>query len=311
MPIKVEKDIGDQVPLLVAGWPGMGNVGIGAADYLRRKLNAELCARLDVSRYFSPESVDVEMGIGRIPHPPAHDLYYVKTPPVLIFEGETQPGGPAAVGIADELLDYAQHHGVQTVYTGAAFAMPASFRDPVKVYGVATDNQLKSVFSRYDVEPMSEGRISGLNGLLLGLAGLRGMGAVCFLATMPHYAVQLTNPKASKAIVQVFTRILNTSVDLAEIDALIEQTDHLLSEFESRVEAAFQALKEQAAGGDEPAESEEQPEPHVIMQRIEKLFDVVEHDRSQASMLKQELDRWGLFKLYEDRFLDLFDRNHK
>jgi hypothetical protein len=42
------------------------------------------------------------------------------------------------------------------------------------------------------------------------------------------------------------------------------------------------------------------------MERIEKLFLEARLDRSKAIVLKNELDRWDLYKNYEDRFLDLF-----
>jgi hypothetical protein len=42
--------------------------------------------------------------------------------------------------------------------------------------------------------------------------------------------------------------------------------------------------------------------------RIEQLFDDSARDRSKAFELKQELDRLGVFKDYEDRFLDLFKK---
>ncbi len=42
--------------------------------------------------------------------------------------------------------------------------------------------------------------------------------------------------------------------------------------------------------------------------RIEQLFAQAARDRSKAFELKHELDRLGLFKEYEDRFLDLFTK---
>lgn len=311
MAIKELTTIPKHVPVLLAGWPGMGNVGIGAADYMRRKLDGKACARIDVTRYCFPDSVEVEAGIGRIPAPPAHNIYLVSDPPFFVFESETQVGGEAGVNIANELLDFAQEHEVSTVYTGAAFAMAVSCHEPVRVFGAATDDRLKQTFSRYGVEPLAEGRISGLNGLLLGLAGSRNLPAACFLATMPHYAVQTPNPKASRAVVQVFERILNTSVNMAEIDEAIAETDRVLGEFESRVNAAIEAFKQQAEQSESREDEERRPEPHEIMDRIERLFETVQRDRSKAGLLKEELDRWGLFNLYEDRFLDLFDKNRK
>jgi hypothetical protein len=43
-------------------------------------------------------------------------------------------------------------------------------------------------------------------------------------------------------------------------------------------------------------------------QRLEGLFQEAARDRSKAFELKQELDRLGVFKEYEDRFLDLFKK---
>lgn len=43
------------------------------------------------------------------------------------------------------------------------------------------------------------------------------------------------------------------------------------------------------------------------MDKIEKMFNAAEKDKSKAQTLKIELDKWGLYKLYEDRFLDLFE----
>ncbi len=56
-----------------------------------------------------------------------------------------------------------------------------------------------------------------------------------------------------------------------------------------------------------------EPEPTLGIprggaQRIERLFVEVERGESEPAALKQELDRWGLFSRYEDRFLALFRR---
>jgi len=308
------QELTTRVPVLIAGWPGMGQVGVGAAEYLRRKLKATLFAKIDVAGYYVPESIAVKAGLGRMPDPPSQSLYLAGELPLFIFEGDTQLSGETGLKVAGELLDVCLKHGVETVYTGAAFAMPMSFRQPVEVLGVATNERLKARFPALGVEPLSEGSISGLNGLLLGLADLRGMAAACFLATMPQYAIEAPNPKASKAVIEVFQRILNTSVDMTEIDSAIRETDRMLGEFESRVTAAIREFRqriESRGGPGEPSdegEPEERPEPPELMARIEELFEEAQRDRAKAIILKQELDRWGLFHLYEDRFLDLFGK---
>lgn len=46
--------------------------------------------------------------------------------------------------------------------------------------------------------------------------------------------------------------------------------------------------------------------PAFARQQIEVLFGIVREDRSRASELVTELNRWGLYQQYEDRFLALF-----
>ena len=47
--------------------------------------------------------------------------------------------------------------------------------------------------------------------------------------------------------------------------------------------------------------------PRDAVQKIEKLFSEAENGGS-SDILKLELDRWGVFEQYQDRFLDLFKR---
>ena len=47
--------------------------------------------------------------------------------------------------------------------------------------------------------------------------------------------------------------------------------------------------------------------PAAAAQQLEALFQEVEQgDRASVDILKQELDRWGVFPFYQDRFLGLF-----
>ena len=48
--------------------------------------------------------------------------------------------------------------------------------------------------------------------------------------------------------------------------------------------------------------------PREARLRIEELFRFVQKGELSPSDLKLEIDRWGLFREYEDRFLGLFRR---
>ena len=47
--------------------------------------------------------------------------------------------------------------------------------------------------------------------------------------------------------------------------------------------------------------------PGAAAQQIERMFREVRNGRNPED-LKRELDRWGAFEFYEERFLDLFRR---
>jgi hypothetical protein len=125
---------------------------------------------------------------------------------------------------------------------------------------------------------------------------------------MPHTFSQLPFPKASQAILEVFTTITAIQLDfteLAEQSRIMElQLGELLARVEQTMGAQFQAQEEEYA----PETTEEKGLVAADKQRIEALFEQAQKDRSKAFELKQELDRLRVFKDYEDRFLDLFKK---
>jgi len=124
---------------------------------------------------------------------------------------------------------------------------------------------------------------------------------------IPHIFSQFPYPAASLAVLHVFTILAGIELDFTELqrqaDTLEEQLGRLLMQLQERmVRNAEQESDEASAissGEARPIQAEE-------VARLETLFDQAKQDRSRACELKNELDRFGLFKEYEDRFLDLF-----
>ncbi|MCM8781307.1 MAG: hypothetical protein NC908_05235, partial [Candidatus Omnitrophica bacterium] len=48
--------------------------------------------------------------------------------------------------------------------------------------------------------------------------------------------------------------------------------------------------------------------PLSVKEKIERLFLEARNDIKKAHELKLELDKWNIYKDYEDRFLDLFKK---
>jgi len=114
----------------------------------------------------------------------------------------------------------------------------------------------------------------------------------------------LPNPKASSAIIETLCKMLGIHIDLNELQDYIKDMEERMAIIEDKVKDVF-TIEEEAP----ESKPHEKKIPGYIMEKIEKLFIEAKDDKTKASMLKKELDRWDLYKLYEDRFLDLFKTN--
>ena len=306
-------------PTLIASWPGMGNVGLIATNYLRSKLNAQPLAEIDMNPYFIPEAILVRNGIADLPKTPTSRIYFSQSPDVLIFESDAQISGREGLAVAKSLMRFAADVGVRRVLTTAALPQNISHKVKSQVFGAYTDQSLALDFERIGVIPMIEGYIAGLNGVLLGIAKSHSIEAGCFLGTIPLFATNLSYPKTSLKIIELLEDLLNIDIDKTEINQSIIITDSQFSAIEERIRQ-FSGLilggGGQAAPNplDEIWGSEQQESggaysetiPQTIMEKIERLFQDAQDDKSRANTLKKELDRWNVYELYEDRFLKLF-----
>ncbi len=302
--IKIYKNTIETVePMMIAGWPGMGSVASGVVNYLRRKLRTAKIAEIKLDPLQMLDSVIVEDGVAAMPSPPQNSFYYAKSAGLIIFEGEAQLAGSEGLDLLNKVLDIAQQYNTKKICTAAAFPMPVSYKDKPQVYSAVNKKLLLSdVLLKLGVTPMEEGHISGLNGLLLGFARDRNMDALCLLATMPQYAIGLPNPKASYAIIEVLQRMLGLKIDLQELEDFVREMEDKMSGVEDKVKDVLTIDKEASA----PVQATDKKIPAYIMEKIEKLFAEAKTDKAKAIILKNELDRWDLYKAYEDKFLDLF-----
>ncbi|MBD3347043.1 MAG: hypothetical protein GF401_18465 [Chitinivibrionales bacterium] len=299
----------DTPPIMLAAWQGMGNVGLITMDYFRRKIDAKPFAEIDMSPFVIPDSIVVKDGIAQFPEIPSSVFYYSHNPNLIIFLSNGQVGGKEGITIIKTILDIAHQFQVKRIFTSAAFAQPMSHQQGSEVMVACNQESFLDFTEDFGVTPMPDGYIAGLNGLLLGVAASRGIEAACLLGTIPSYATNLTYPKASLEILKIFEGIFDVSLSLDEIKSAASEMDQQLETIEDRIKEFFPNVHEH----DEEMSSlnlKEEEVPQYIMDKIERLFDNVEQDRSKAKVLKDELVRWNLFELYEKRFLDLFKENN-
>jgi hypothetical protein len=301
-------------PWLVAVWPGMGHVALNAGVYLLAKLGMTAVAEFESGELFDVDHVEVKGGVIQPVRKP-RSRFFVWTDPnqkhdLVVFLGEAQPP-LGKFAFCRQVIGFARQVGVERVFTFAAMATQMHPQHDSRVFGAATDPAGLDELRQLELELLEDGQIGGLNGVLLAAAAEAGLRGACLLGEMPHVFAQLPFPKASLAILEVFTAIAGIELDLGELSEQAKSVEQQLGELLARVEEQY---RRQSAGVEEEEEPESfLPEPAeeekvVDRGRVEELFAQAATDRSKAFELKRELDRLGLFKEYEDRFLDLFKK---
>lgn len=311
-------------PYMIAAWPGMGNVALGAARYLRKKLRAIPFAEIEPFDFFSPTGVLIEDRIIARPKLPESKFYYWRGlgHDLIIFIGEAQPTLDKEYEFANEVLDVARKFGVTRVYTFAAAPVPIHHTKPPKVWCVATSRELLEDLQRFGVVLMGEGHISGLNGLLLGSAKERDIEGVCLLGELPYYTTQIENPKSSRAVLEVLIRILDIEIDMTEIEISTKQTEEQVEKLDREARETMSKFIDYLKQAEKPIDSEDIERmkkvfdmytriPKSAKVKIDQLFLEARKDISRADELKAELDKWGAFGIYEDKFLDLFKKEKR
>lgn len=329
-------------PWLIAIWPGMGHVALNAGVYLLAKLGMNAVAELEVGELFDISQVEVKDGLIQPARRPRNRFFTWRDPEgkrdLLLFLGEAQP----PVGkypFCRQVIEYAKQLGAERVITFAAMATQMRPEHDSRVFGAATDAEGVQELRRLELTILEDGNIGGLNGVLLGAAAHAGLRGTCFLGEMPQVFAQVPFPKASLAILEAFTAMTGIEVDLEELEEQSKAVEEQLGELLHRVEEHYgqqpgvlgegEEVEDEGEeyGSDDDEEGDEgegSEPPHVgggvgyryegpdepttpgEVARIEELFSRAAEDRSKAFELKRELDRLGLFKRYEDRFLDLF-----
>lgn len=298
-------------PWLVAVWPGMGQVAITAGYYLMAKLGMRQLAEISARELFDIEHVEVKGGLIRRGQMPRSRLFVWIDPQqrhdIVLFIGEAQPP-TGKYAFCQRLIEYAAELGVERVFTFAAMATQMQPKHDSRVFGAAVDEAGLAELRQLRVEVLEDGQIGGLNGVLLGAAAERELRGACLLGEIPHVFAQFPWPKASLAVLKVFSMIADVELDTAELFEQSKAVEEQLAELLDQVE---QAIEEQT-----PADEEDEPSDFELpadedltaeeKQRIEELFQAAEQDHSKAYELKRTLDQWDVFPSYEDRFLDLF-----
>jgi proteasome assembly chaperone (PAC2) family protein len=286
--------------IMFCGWPGIGNIGITAIDALRGALKAEEFAEIEPWDFFAPRKVLIEKGLLKDLEFPSSKFYLqrIKDQDLIFFVGEQQPSegrtryavGQKAYEMANLVLDVAERFGCRRVYTSGAAVAQIHHTSKSRVWAVPNSQSLIEEVKQYEntilMSTMGGGKgqgfISGLNGLLLGVAKRRELEAVCVMGEIPYYlqAAPWPYPKGSRSVLELFAKVLGIDLDLSRVDELARTVEENIEQFIDGLHGSeeippgvtdeIERLRDAEQTEPGPITEEEQ---RKIMEHIDELFD--------------------------------------
>ena len=221
-------------PVLVCGLPGSAYVGKLAADHLVSTLKLKKVAEYASSTF--PPQVSVKED-GTV-DPPRGELFYAavkKTRGLFVFTADAQPTtSEGEYELSDAVVKFAKKSGVKRVYTLAAY-ITGTFSKSPKVYGSGTSKGMVGLLGDSGVTLMKDGGISGMNGLLIGLAAIRGLEGACLLGETSGYVVDAA---ASEAVLELLSKVLEIPIDTSKLKEKAEETSKVISQLQAMADQA-------------------------------------------------------------------------
>ena len=230
--IKIDKikDIKADEFTLFASLPDMGRVGGLVSSFLSQHLKTEPVADMTSSDKpwvsYSDGVVKSTSDVYRISYDKRHRM--------MVFTGESQPQDPSELyGLCNTLLDYVQSVGKVTRLYGAGGYLREQVTGAPRACGVVNRPELKKVLTKAGIEVVGNEitTITWFNGLILGLAADRGIGAIGLFGEIAETTIP--QPLAAKTIISAFSKLENISIDTKPLDRHYES---ILEDIQSKKE---------------------------------------------------------------------------
>ncbi len=228
--IKEKEKVELKSPILIEGFPGLGEVGRIAVRFLTKQLKAKKLALL-YSPYFPYYVIVDKKGSARLLR---GQFYFWENRKggrdIITLTGDSQAQTvQGQYEVASSILDYAKKKGVSLLITLGGYK--SNGKETPAVIAVSTDSKLIEVAEKAGATLSSEGNpIVGMAGILIGIAKFKELPALCLLGKTDGY---FPDPKAAKNVLQVLIKMLDLDIDLKGLDKEIERANRILEKMRS------------------------------------------------------------------------------
>ena len=229
--LQLDREPETEEPIIVEGLAGIGHIGRNVVSYIAEHLEAEKIGEIN-SNHFPPYTIvkddkTVEMI--------KNNIFEVKRddkPDLILVEGKAQSSTPQGHHeIAQKIQKFAEQAEASKIFTIGGYGTGDVVENP-DVFGAVNNEKLKEQYSEYDIEfDHDVGQIVGVSGLLIALAGKKGIDGVCLLGETPGFL--LSDPKSTENVLERLENILELDLDYSNLDDKVEESQDVLKKLQN------------------------------------------------------------------------------
>ncbi len=219
-----------EVDVLVAGFPGVGLVGVIASEQLINSLGLEQVASVACDDF--PPTAVIFDGIPRRP------VRFFAGQGFLLVKADMVIPSRLADGLAKTIIDWAVDKGVTEVIILDSIPSDENKEDEKHIWGVISRHEVREQAENLGIEVIKRGAISGITSPLLLYAHEKKLEAVAMLA---EGKTNMPDPRASAMLLDKFSGYMELDIDTS---VLIESAKELEEQYARLVNQTKQAQAE-------------------------------------------------------------------
>jgi uncharacterized protein len=196
-------------PLFIVGFQGVGMVGTLASQHLADSLNCELIGHIE-SEYLPPIAI---LNNSTLTFPIR--IYYHKKNNIVIISSEVPVSSEFAFEMSHDIAELMSKFKSKDIIVLEGLVSRSESPNHSIIFGVPTNEKMRSYLTDNKVEVISNGAILGVAGSVLLSSVQNGFSGY---ALMAESHLNLPDASAASAILKKLSDILKLKIDTKELD---------------------------------------------------------------------------------------------
>ena len=239
--IKLLKECNFKGYTLIEGFPGAGLVGPMAASYMIEKLKMEYCGYIESDLF--PPIAAIHDGVPLFPA----RIYMSQKSKLVIVMSEFIIPPNAIYPLSSELLSFVRKNGISKIVSVGG--IPS--KEPTSAQHITSpDKELIKKAASKNIKAIDEGVIAGVSAVIMtGAEQLK----IPVLSILVEINPQITDPKYAEVAIGALNKIINTNIDLEELDKEAKEVEAKIKELMSKVKESHDRYEKAATDSNGPS----------------------------------------------------------